>query len=165
VPLHSGLQTATVRLTEGELKADVATVLSQTLTISAPGATTWRATLPVLQRFGPRKVFVAFDADWRSNVVVRRALTDGVQALRAAGFLVLVETWDAADGKGIDDVLVAGHQPRSLPAFVEHERRAATGAQKGCSRRKSYPPIPDTHWLGPRHTWCGIPWPPRQVAP
>jgi hypothetical protein len=39
-PLHSGLYGDTVRLTEGELKADLATVLSGVLTICVPGGST-----------------------------------------------------------------------------------------------------------------------------
>lgn len=48
VPLYDGLRGETIRLTEGELKADVATALSGLLTVSIPGVTMWRKALPVL---------------------------------------------------------------------------------------------------------------------
>src|SRR4030095_16713407 len=51
------------------------------------------------------------DADWRQNPHVARALAEATQALVEAGYTVVVETWDASQGKGIDDVLAAGHRP------------------------------------------------------
>ena len=39
-----------VRITEGELKADVATRVSDVPTISFPGVSSWRTVLPVLHR-------------------------------------------------------------------------------------------------------------------
>src|SRR5438270_750003 len=53
---------ARVRITEGELKADVATALTGVLTISVPGVSAWRGVLPVLRSLAPAKVFLAFDA-------------------------------------------------------------------------------------------------------
>src|SRR5262249_51636896 len=41
VPLYDGARGTTVRLTEGELKADVATALSEPLTLSIPGVAMW----------------------------------------------------------------------------------------------------------------------------
>src|SRR5215208_3004361 len=47
VPLHDELDMSVVRLTEGELKAEVATALTGTLTVSTPGVSSWRPTLEV----------------------------------------------------------------------------------------------------------------------
>src|SRR5262245_38873767 len=66
-PLHDAPTSDTVRLTEGELKADVATVCSGMLTVSIPGVTMWRTVLPVFEALQPQRVLLAFDADWRSN--------------------------------------------------------------------------------------------------
>jgi hypothetical protein len=67
VPLSSGQHGDTVRLTEGELKADVTTALSGILTIAMPGVSMWSKTLPVLQSLRPQRVLLAFDADWRTT--------------------------------------------------------------------------------------------------
>ena len=111
VPLHEGARWNTIRLTEGELKADVATAFSGLLTLSIPGVAMWRKALPVLQNLQAPQVLLAFDADWRSNPHVAHALGQAAFALGTAGYEVQVENWDPALGKGIDDLLAAGHTP------------------------------------------------------
>lgn len=111
VPMHDGIRGDIVRLTEGELKADVATALSGILTVSVPGVAMWRKALPVLELLKPARVLLAFDADWRSNAHVAQALGQSAFALTEAGYTVHVEDWDPALGKGIDDLLAAGHSP------------------------------------------------------
>jgi hypothetical protein len=110
VSLYEGPRGETVRLTEGELKADVATVRSGVLTIAVPGVAMWRKALPVLVPLQPARVLLAFDADWRTNPHVAQALTHVAAQLVQAGYQVKVEVWDAAHGKGIDDLLAAGHR-------------------------------------------------------
>jgi hypothetical protein len=107
VPLGVEAPAERVRLTEGELKADVATVLSDTPTISAPGVASWRACLPVLHRLGTKIVLIAFDADAVEKPNVARALSDCYNGLTAEGFGVEAERWPAPH-KGIDDSLSAG---------------------------------------------------------
>lgn len=95
------------RITEGELKADVATVLSSTPTLSVPGVACWAQALPLLRAIDARTVRVAFDADVATNQHVATALRACVRGLAAEGFSVVLETWPADAGKGIDDVLAA----------------------------------------------------------
>jgi hypothetical protein len=111
VPLSAGVRGDTVRLTEGELKSDIATALSRLLTISVPGVAMWCKALPLLQHLQARQVLLAFDADWRSNPHVAYALGQAAFALVKAGYEVQVEDWDPALGKGVDDLLAAGHTP------------------------------------------------------
>jgi hypothetical protein len=111
VPLYEGTRGTTVRLTEGELKADVATVLSGLLTISIPGVAMWRQVLPVLQGLQASQILLAFDADWRTNPHVAQALKQAAFVLVKAGYEVQIEDWEPALGKGIDDVLTLGHTP------------------------------------------------------
>lgn len=92
VPLFEG-STTTVRLTEGELKADVATVLDGVLTVSAPGVTSWRSVIPILHSLNAARVSIAFDSDADSNVYVAGALEAALHGLRAEGFDVAVEAW------------------------------------------------------------------------
>ena len=61
-----------VRITEGELKADVAYRLSGVPTVSFPGVASWRTVLPVLQALQAKTVRVAFDADADDNAHVAR---------------------------------------------------------------------------------------------
>ena len=110
-PLPSPI-VAVVRITEGELKADVATVLSRIRTVSVAGVGVWRSALPVLRYLGARRVLLAFDADAGRKPAVARALYALCWALQAeSGVEVALEQWDEADGKGIDDLLSAGRQP------------------------------------------------------
>ena len=111
VPLHDGQTGDPLRLTEGELKADVATALSGLRTVSIPGVSAWRHAIPVLQALQPARVLLSFDADWRTNPHVAHALGQAAFALVKAGHVVLVEHWEPTRGKGIDDVLATGHTP------------------------------------------------------
>jgi hypothetical protein len=114
VPRHAG-DANTVRLTEGQLKADIATTLSGVLTLGLPGCSQWRLALPVLNHFKPDMVLLGFDADWRTNPHVAAALGDCAKHLHKADFSVKVEDWHPSEGKGIDDLLEAGHQPQLKP--------------------------------------------------
>lgn len=107
VPLGSR-DRAAVRVTEGELKADVASELdSAALTISVPGVASWALALPVLAAMGAQRVLVAFDADYRTNPAVAYAMHRLVSAVADAGYSVGLQTWEPSLGKGIDEVLLA----------------------------------------------------------
>ncbi len=54
-----------------------------------------------------RNVFIAFDADFRSNKHVRLAMFELAFRLEKQGANVKIVTWDANEGKGIDDYLVS----------------------------------------------------------
>lgn len=115
VPLHpedvAPAPATTVRLTEGELKADVATCLSRILTLSIPGVGCWRAALPLLEQLQARTVLLAFDADARRNRSVARNLQLAARGFADAGLEVRLEVWPEEDGKGIDDLLAGGGSP------------------------------------------------------
>lgn len=119
-----------VRITEGELKADAAWRLSGVPTVSFPGVQSWRAVLAVLQELRAQAVRVAFDADASSNANVARSLRECVETLAAGGYSVELERWNAAAGKGIDDLLLAGGTPEVLtgPDAVQAVRDIATAA-------------------------------------
>jgi hypothetical protein len=133
VPLYESACGNTVRLTEGELKADVATALSGLRTLSIPGVAMWRKALPILQHLQTPQILLAFDTDWRTNPHVAQALGHTALALVKAGYAVQVEDWDPALGKGIDDVLTAGHLPvlqsaaLAFSAGLRSHARAWTG--------------------------------------
>lgn len=95
-----------VALTEGPLKADVATALLQSPVLAIPGASEWRAGVEAAIAWGPRRVAVAMDMDRNTNVEVARAQREMIDALRIAGATVDSWRWDPRH-KGLDDLLLA----------------------------------------------------------
>jgi hypothetical protein len=95
-----------VRLTEGELKADVATVLSGIWTLSAPGVGNWRLAVPILKELGAKTVHLAFDQDGKPATLA--AMEAALLDLTREGFDVKLEWWDGQANKGIDDALASG---------------------------------------------------------
>ena len=106
-PLSSSPMHAVVRVTEGPLKADIATHLSGVHTLGIASCTSARSAVSVLKALNCTTVRVALDADMRSNPHVARGLALAVKVYREAGFTVEVETWDPSSAKGIDDALSA----------------------------------------------------------
>jgi len=114
VPLFDGDKT-TIRITEGTLKADVATFLSSILTIGLPGVNSWRRVPKFVRQLGASIIRLAYDADASKNLHVAQSLSQLANHLRDEGGLVVeLEVWDLADGKGIDDLFAAGKSPRVL---------------------------------------------------
>lgn len=109
VPLHDGLATSVIRFTEGEYKADFATLRTRVLTVSIPGVGSWKLALDAVTKLGVKTVLIAFDADCETNEAVARAIIELEGALRALGVEVKIETWSVEFGKGIDDVIRNGH--------------------------------------------------------
>jgi hypothetical protein len=112
IPYFTG-STEIIRITEGELKADVATNKTNLLTIAIPGVSTWNRALPVVEALKSRRVLIALDMDANTNEAVSRAIYDLTRALEAKKIEVVLETWDP-EFKGIDDYLC-----KSLPIWVE----------------------------------------------
>jgi putative DNA primase/helicase len=114
IPLGVAGPARTARLTEGQLKADLATILSGIPTVGAPGVGNWRCCLSVLKALGAKTVRLAFDADWRTKPHVAQALVECGRTLVEAGFALELELWPESDGKGIDDLLAGGKTPEVL---------------------------------------------------
>ena len=112
VPLFDGDKTL-VRITEGALKANIATKLSGLLTVGLPGISTGNRVAELLH-CGATTARLAFDADASMNYHVAHALKKLADDLHAKGFTLEMETWDIADGKGIDDVLHNNKTPAVL---------------------------------------------------
>ena len=99
-----------LRITEGPLKADVATVLGKVYTIGLPGVGSWRMVLDQwkdIRALDVQTIRIAFDADWRTNPQVRAALDSLVTVLRQqTDKQVKIDKWEPSLGKGIDDALL-----------------------------------------------------------
>lgn len=113
-----------IRITEGILKADIATLRGGILTIGLYGLT-WKRALPTLQQLSPEKIFIAFDADSNRNLHVAQSIQKLIESLRQSqpAASVCLEVWPESWGKGIDDVLVAGYRPSVLenPTHIDRE--------------------------------------------
>lgn len=53
-----------------------------------------------------RNVYIAFDADFKTNLQVRQAMFELAFRLERHGAIVKIVTWAPEDGKGIDDYIV-----------------------------------------------------------
>ncbi len=95
-----------VILTEGALKADLAFCLSGWPMVAIAGVDVWAVAVPTLSALGARRVLLGFDMDLTSNPNVARSVGTAALGLTAAGFTVGVLSWDAGDGKGLDNLLV-----------------------------------------------------------
>jgi len=172
-PLNPPEKPNAVRVTEGELKADVATALSDTYSIGVAGVSTWRHALPVLEKLKPEKVVVAYDwPDLLRKPQVFQQFNAFVAELTPAGYRVEVEVWNPRASKGVDDVLAAKQKVTrvELCRVIEYLRNRhgvsenavgvnkgpeATGEPEGRKRRGLHLAelftLPDPEWLIDRH--------------
>jgi len=104
-----------VYLTEGPLKADIAAHRLGAIAVGITGVGTWRVALPLLEALqaqGHDVVIVALDADDPAKpgtvTTVEGIRHELAAALVALGFAVRLARWDHSQGKGIDDLLLAG---------------------------------------------------------
>jgi hypothetical protein len=94
VPLGITAPAPEVRVTEGELKADICTALDSTPTIGVPGVTQWHLAIPVLKVLGARSVVIAFDSpDVHTKAPVFEQAERFWRTLCEEGFRVLLEDW------------------------------------------------------------------------
>ena len=102
-----------VWVTEGPVKAAIAASRLGARVVAVPGVGAWRSAGLVerVRAGGYTEVVIAYDADAAANVQVAREAHGLCEALVTAGVRVSFATWDAAAGKGIDDLLVAGGRP------------------------------------------------------
>jgi hypothetical protein len=112
VPLGVG-PAEVIRVTEGPLKADIAFSLDKVPTIAISGVTNWNRAFPILGKWKPKTVRLAFDADAQNNKSVALAVQDLASVLKTE-HAIEVEVWPLEQGKGIDDVLFAGGTTKVL---------------------------------------------------
>jgi hypothetical protein len=125
-----------VRITEGELKADVAFHLSGLPTFSVPGVGVWERALPELEALkarGVTKILLTFDLiDVQDNSEVAGCLHLLTLACKERGFQVGTESWPEPEKyKGVDDALVAAqpltqHWPTEQPGAATLPEPVAT---------------------------------------
>lgn len=122
-------------VTEGEIKADLASLLSGVKHVSVPGVANHAKALAALSALQSiSRVAVAFDwPDVVSKPPVRRAALSLLRELRDAGYASSMLRWENA--KGIDDALAAGAEtvrvsPDPLSAIFDGEGATAPSPSK-----------------------------------
>ncbi len=95
------------------------------------------ASLPFSATWAQKVVRVALDADACRNRTVGEAIQRLVgRLLKVSGLAVELETWDEADGKGIDDLLANG----AKPAVIQGERVSIVAQRIADTARAANPP-------------------------
>lgn len=109
----------TLIVSEGELKATIATALSGRAVVSVPGVANWPRGVELARAWGASVVVVAFDADARTNPHVARHERDFLRALAADGFDARVWRWPEDAGNGLDDFLLRRREARTTTTGTE----------------------------------------------
>ena len=166
-PAHvcPGSDHTTVWVTEGAKKAHIASMHLEQTVIGLSGhqnIASGLAALATLQSRGALCVVIALDQDSDPGTAARvedsrRAL---VEACLNKGFAVRIARWEPGQGKGLDDVLRAGHTPiieMALQAVASPNRISKEGSTRSCScpdatefrivKKILEGPLPDTEKL------------------
>lgn len=109
-----------IQVVEGPLKADVVQSLNGTPTLGIGGLGAWKNVIPVLRSLKPGLVNLDLDADWQVNPAVATTLRDMLLFLPRE-FMVRVDVWPLAQGKGLDDYWMLGGkgiEPKSVDEIL-----------------------------------------------
>jgi hypothetical protein len=118
-PLFKGSKDAieTIIVTEGELKANFIYIRTGIYSLSIPGCAQYKKIITELAYYkNLRKVIIAYDADKNTNYAVSDSLFGFLKFIheQRPDLDVSIYDWDIEDGKGLDDLLVNGKQPREI---------------------------------------------------
>ncbi len=104
-----------VWLTEGPLKADIASERLGEIVLALPGVQADKHFLPTLQKLQERneikELVIALDSDWHEKSAVATARLKLAEAAARQGIPVSLADW-TPNLKGLDDLLLAGGQPK-----------------------------------------------------
>jgi replicative DNA helicase len=168
-PLHVSFPTiavpkADLLITEGPLKADIISDRTSTITVAFQGvsAIDFEALGRVVEDIKPKRILLALDADRKTNKAVGKAHERLCEWCEEQGHAYLVADWDIELGKGLDDLLIAGHRPEWLepapqeaPAEirerVEIERYALASSWSEPATAREVCNFPDGAWESKFH--------------
>lgn len=108
------LKDGRVWITEGPLKANIASAYTGAIFIGALSAGTWRPAMDELAEIGTKEVVLAYDRDYLKNRFVKMAMTAMTVELKKKNIRISLASWDERE-KGIDDALVKGMEIRIFP--------------------------------------------------
>ncbi len=110
-------------ITEGPLKADIASYFLKETVIAVPGVNTWRSSglIEGIKENDIQEAIIAYDADAVTNIEVAKAALRLGRELHRIGLKVLYAVWDT-EYKGIDDLLATDKKPE-IVGVKEYKRR------------------------------------------
>lgn len=112
-PADGGNFAGTLWVTEGEIKADITSMMLVARVVGVPGVGQCPdLVIEAMRRGGYHRLMVAMDSEVKGHVQLAVARLCRLAA--DAGFEPLVVVWDGRLGKGIDDLLIAGGQWRAV---------------------------------------------------
>ncbi len=121
---------STVWITEGLLKADIASLKLEQTVIGLAGVNSYQKDelIQTLRQLGAKQVVIALDADHQTNPAVRQAINRLAQLLMAHHLKCQLASWPIEEGKGIDDLLVKNgqYQLQPMSASLELNKVPAT---------------------------------------
>jgi len=109
-----------VRVTEGVLKADIATALGDVYCVGIQGLKLHNDFELIMKELEISTVRICLDAGEDGNTDMIRCKAELIEKVREIGHDVIVETWDPKYGKGIDDVIKAGYADK-ITVMTEEE--------------------------------------------
>jgi hypothetical protein len=121
-----------VFVTEGPIKADIASDILGAVVIAVPGIHSWKACrlLETVRDLEANEVVIAYDSE--DNEPTRREERKVATALQIAGNTVYLAKWNGEKGKGIDDLLLGGGRP----TFDRWEYRSSGDAKRRTGRKR-----------------------------
>ncbi len=134
------IQNNTVYITEGPLKADIASYLLEVPFIGIAGVGMYKQAVDVAVNMGVKTAPILFDMDKLENIHVKNAESKLIQELSAQKIKAFPITWNAKIGKGIDDVLVTHNEEFKQFLFESVERNSksnSTRVDSWINRRKN----------------------------
>ena len=106
-PRDGGDFSGVLWVTEGEVKADIASIMLTARVVGVPGVGQCaEQVIEAMRRGGHRKLFVAMDSEMKGHIHL--AVARLCCLATNAGGEPFVVIWDASLGKGIDDLLIGG---------------------------------------------------------
>ncbi|NLN47513.1 MAG: DUF3854 domain-containing protein [Clostridiales bacterium] len=106
VPQGKSLQDSTVWVTEGPLKADIASIYTGVPFLGVPGVSIYKQAAEYAAQLNINHTAVAYDMDVRKNPHVAKAEKSLVQELWSKGIKAVPVSWNETLGKGIDDAVI-----------------------------------------------------------
>jgi len=94
-----------VWITEGPIKADIATMKLKCCVLAVAGVGNWTGVLPIISEIRPNRVIISFDMDKNQNAAVRLHLDILTTCLIKRGIRTFEADWDI-HFRGLDDLLI-----------------------------------------------------------
>ena len=111
------------------MKADVVTSLSLLYCLGFQGLNMAEDFIPTIEQLEISTLKIAFDAGEDQNADMIRAKARLIKAMKEIGIDILICKWSPSLGKGLDDVIKAGHEDK-IEFMTEEEIEALMKAAK-----------------------------------